>query len=83
MIADLIKGFIKGKQMLRRDIFCHMGARVQKLQMHLQRRVAEQSGKLCLGFDLGRHQIEDQNLQRTNILCCGTVFRHNEDILTL
>jgi hypothetical protein len=40
-------------------------------EVHLQHRVAEPKGELALGRDLVRHQVDDRNLQRADVLLFG------------
>jgi hypothetical protein len=56
---------------------------MEKRDFHLQGRVGEQSQELGLGRDLGRHQIQDRDTQRTDILMLRAVFIHDKDILAL
>ena len=55
-----------------------MGAGLQQLQFHLQRSVPQQSCQLGFCINLGRHQIQNQNLQRTDILGHGPGIGHDE-----
>ena len=50
---------------------------------HLQRRVGKQAQELGFGRDLGGHEIQNSNTQRTNILMRGAVFIHDENIFAL
>ena len=45
-----------------------MGQGVHKVNIDLQRRIAQHPKQLGFGFDFGRHQIEDQNPKRSDIL---------------
>ena len=56
----VLERFIKGQQMLLRDVFRLMGGRVNKLHFNLQRSVSQKSGKLRLRFDFLRHQVENE-----------------------
>ena len=53
----------------------------QQLYRYLKRCVGELAQDLGLGHDLRRHQVEDQDIQRTNVLMHGPIFCHDEDIL--
>ena len=66
--------------------FLHMGGgRMTRLvfghadqgQIDLQRRRADQPGKLSFGRDLHRHQVQQANPQRTDVLMRGRIFRQN------
>ena len=78
--AAKINLIIKGSQMRRGDVFRHMGGGLQQLDFHLQGRVAENPQELCFRLNLGRHQIEQQNPKRTNVLSHGAPLGHDEDI---
>ena len=56
---------------------------VNQLQMHLQRRVAKQTAELGLCDNLGRHQVQQQDLQRTDILTNGPGLAHDKNVLLL
>ena len=67
------------------DVFASMGSftaafGMDQLQLHLQGGIAQKAGKLGLGFDLFRHQVQKQDAQRTDILCQRTCFCHDEDV---
>ena len=80
LIADFIKGFIEHQKMLGGGVFGLMRCRLQKRQLHLQRRVAEQTRKLCFCDNLGRHQVQKNNAKRTDILRHGALFGHDKDL---
>lgn len=58
-----------------------MAGGVDKFQLYLQGRVAQQAGELGLGLDFGGHQVQHQNMQRPNVLGDGPGLAHDEDIL--
>ena len=58
----------------------NMGARVHQFDLYLQRGIAQQAGKLCFRVDLCGHQVQDEQLQRADILRDGTRFGHHEDV---
>ena len=47
-----------------------------------RRGCADEAGKLVFGLDLLRHQIEQRNAERTNVLPCGLIFVHDADAFT-
>ena len=49
--------------------------------MHLQRGICQQTGDLGLGGDLGGHQVQDQDLQRPDMLGKGALAVHDKDVL--
>ena len=62
LVLHVVKGLIKCIQMIRACVAADMRCHVQQLNVHLQRRVAQQTQKLRLGLDLCRHQIKYRNL---------------------
>ena len=58
-----------------------MGAGLQQFQFYLQRSIPQQTGQLGFRINLGRHQVQNQNLKRSDVLGHGTGIRHNEYIL--
>ena len=51
---------------------------LQEIQLDLQRCVSQETSKLRLSRDLGRHQIEKNNMKRTNILRHRAGIRHDK-----
>ena len=80
VMLHLVKGLIKGLQMGRGDVRCLMAHRLQQGHVHLQRRVGQQPGDLGLGGDLGGHQVQDQDLQRADMLGRCPLPVHNKDV---
>ena len=80
VVLHLVKGLVKGLKMGSR----HMGGRVagslQQGHVHLQRSVCQQPGNLGLGGDLGGHQVQDQNFQRTDMLRQRPLPVHDKDV---
>ena len=66
--------------MLRCGIFGFVPLSPQKRHVHLQGRIAEQAQQLRFRGDLGRHQVDDGDLQRPDILTVGAAFRHDKNI---
>ena len=62
LVLHVVKGLIECIQMIRACVAADMRCHVQQLNVHLQRRVAQQTQKLRLGLDLCRHQIKYRNL---------------------
>ena len=79
----LIEGSVEGFQMIGIGMLRHIAGGLQELHIDLQRCVGQFAQKLGLCHDLGRHQIQDQHIQRPDILVHGTVFRHDENIFLL
>ena len=64
----------------RGDVRCLMAHRLQQGHVHLQRRVGQQPGDLGLGGDLGGHQVQDQDLQRADMLGRCPLPVHDKDV---
>ena len=64
----------------RGDVRCLMADRLQQGHVHLQRRVGQQPGDLGLGGDLGGHQVQDQDLQRADMLGRCPLPVHDKDV---
>ena len=75
--------FIKLVQMAERCILGFMALHSHKCHIHLQRCIGKRTQKLQLCFFFQRHQIQDQNLDRTDILVHGTFFVHYKYIFSL
>ena len=69
--------------MLRCGIFGFVPLSPQKRHVHLQGRIAEQAQQLRFRGDLGRHQVDDGDLQRPDILTVGAAFRHDKKYFRL
>ena len=79
-VAHLRKRLIETLKMLRRGIFGFVPLSPQKRHVHLQGRIAEQAQQLRFRGDLGRHQVNDGNLQRPDVLTVGAAFRHDKNV---
>ena len=66
--------------MRRRDVGSRMAGRLQQGHVHLQRGVGQQPGDLGLGGDLGGHQVQDEDLQRADMLGKGALPVHDKDV---
>ena len=82
-VLDLIKGLVEGQQVLLGDVLGLVGGGVHQFQLHLQGRIAQKAGQLGLGGDLGGHEVQQQQLQRTDVLGGGSLPGHDENILLL
>ena len=51
----------------------------QQGDIDLQSRIAQQAQELQLSLQLFRHDVEDKDAERTDVLMCGAVARHHED----
>ena len=66
--------------MLGRRVLRLVARGADKLDLDLKRRVAQKAGKLGLGRDLRRHQVQNQYFQRSDILSERTGLGHHEDV---
>ena len=78
---DLIEGGVKGLQVVLVDVLGTITGSPEQLYLDLEGRVGQLAQDLCLGDDLGGHQVEDEHLQGPDILVQSPVFGHDEDIL--
>ena len=79
-IAHLVEGGIELQHVLLGGVLRLMGGGLHQLQLHLQGGVAQKAGKLGLGGDLRGHEVQHQDLQRTDVLGHGAGFGHDEDV---
>ena len=56
---------------------------LHKRDVKLQGRIRQQSYEVGFGRNLQRHQVQDDNLQRTDVLRVGAGVIHHEDVLLL
>ena len=82
-MLQLVEGLIKSEQMILGCIFGYISTGLHQLQPHLQRGVAQKAAQLGLGDDLGGHQVQHHDLQRTNVLGAGSALFHHEYIFLL
>ena len=67
--------------MFDRGILRRMTLQFHEGDIHLQGCIRQQTDQVRLCRNLQGHQVEDDNLQRTNILRMRPAVIHNEDIL--
>ena len=67
-ILHLVKGAVEGAQMILVDVLGDVAGGLQQLHLHLEGGVGELAHELGLGDDLGGHEVEDEQLQRTDVL---------------
>ncbi len=82
-IADVIKRLIEFEQMVRRRVGRLVGRGLNQVDFNLNRRVGQTAQNLRFRHDFGRHQIEQPDPKRTNVLCRRPVVRHDENIFAL
>jgi hypothetical protein len=83
LVAHLAERRVVLEQVLRRGVLRLVRLHVQELDLDLQGGVAEQAQQLRLGDHLRRHQVEDREPQRADVLVQGAVLAHDEDVLAL
>ena len=83
IVTDLIEGLIKFKKMVSRCILGDMRCGLNQIDLDLKRRVGQTAEQLRFRRDFGRHQIEQTDFQRTDVLCHGTVLCHHEYVFAL
>ena len=69
--------------MLLGGILGAVGGDHHQLQMHLQRRVAQQTAELGLRDDLRGHEIQQHDLQRADVLGLCPGLSHDENVFLL
>ena len=80
LIPELVEGFVKSLQVSRGDMAADVAGHLHQGDVNLQRCIAEQTQELVFRFDLGGHQVDNHNFERTNVLCDSTLVRHDKDI---
>ena len=79
----IIECNIKFVEMAGWRVFWYMGGQHQEGTVHLEGCIGQCPHKLGLCFFLERHQIQNQDFQRTYILAHGPVLIHNEYVFFL
>ena len=83
LVAHRVEGGVEGLQMLGGRVLRVVARRLQQLHFNLQRRVRQLPQNLGLRGDLGGHEVQQQQPQRTNVLVHGAMLGHDEDVLVL
>ena len=81
VVLHLVEVLIERFEVCCRNVGRRMAGRLQQGHVHLQRGICQQTGDLGLGGDLGGHQVQDQDLQRPNMLGEGALAVHDKDVL--
>ena len=68
LIFQYIEVMIERLHVLYRCILRGMTLEFHESHFDLKRRIREETYQVCLGGNLDRHQVEDHNLQRTDVL---------------
>ena len=83
LVAHRVEGGVEGLQVLGGRVLRVVARGLQKLHFNLQRRVRQLPQNLGLRGDLGGHEVQQQQPQRTNVLVHGAMLGHDEDVLVL
>ena len=82
LIAHSIEIFVKAHQVFNGRILRRMALQFHKAHLQLQGRVRKQAYKVRFGCYFQRHEVENNNPKRPNVLRGGSRTVHHEDILT-
>ena len=82
-MAHLIERPVELREIVHRRVARRIALRIDEIHLDLQRAVAEQPQELRLRDVLDRHEIQDEDFERTDVLCIRPVRIHDEDILPL
>ena len=77
MVAHITKWLIKFAHMFRGGVLGFMFAHTDQRKFRLQRRCANQAGKLRLGLNFLGHQVQKPNFQWPNILAFCRAAPHD------
>ena len=83
LLFDLVERTVEHREVLFGHILRFMACHAQKLDIDLQGRVRELAQDLGLGDDLGRHEVQKQKAQRTDVLMHGAMLGDDEYVLVL
>ena len=83
LAPDLVKGGVEGLQMVLIRVLRLVAGGAQEFHLYLEGGVGELSQDLGLRDDFCGHQVENQYIQRADVLVHGPVFRHDKDVFTL
>lgn len=59
-------------------VFGVIGLCLDQINLDLDRRIGQAAQDLRFRYDFERHQIEQRNAQRTDVLCGSAVLGHDE-----
>ena len=83
LVLHHFKVAVEHHHVLNGRVLGRMALELHETHFNLQRGVRQQPNQVSLGGYLERHQIENHNFQRTDILHVGTRIVHHEDVLLL
>ena len=64
-------------------VFGMIGLCLDQVDFNLDRRIGQAAQNLRFCYNFERHQIEQRNPQRTDVLRGGAVLGHDKDVLAL
>ena len=83
LVADVLEFLVEFFKVRRRRVLALVRLGVHERDVDLQRRIGEKAHELRFRFHLGRHEIQDGDLQRADVLRERPLVAHNENILLL
>ena len=81
LAAHLLKVTVERHHVLHRRVLAGVAPNLHKLDFHLQRRVRQDADKVRLRRNLDRHEVQNRQPQRTDILSVRPRRIHHKDIL--
>ena len=79
-VADVVERAVERLQVAGAYVRGLVRLGAQQVHLHLQRRVGELAHDLRLGGNLGGHQVQDQDLQRADMLGRCPLPVHDKDV---
>ena len=80
-LARLAERLVEGLEVRGRGVLRLVLGHADQRQLDLQRRRADDAGELGLGLHLLRHQVEEPDLQRADVLAQRRLLRHDHHAL--
>ena len=77
--ADIAERAVEALHMIGGRVAGLMIGHADQAEFDLQRRGADQAGKLCFGLDLLGHQVQQADAQRADVLTRGQFLVHHHD----
>ena len=81
LVAHRLEVAIESLHVLDGRVLARMRLDLHEVYFELQRAVGEQADEVCLGRYLQRHEVEDSDSQRPNVLSIGTLVAQHKDVL--
>ena len=81
LIPHLLKSTVEHHHVFDGRVLGGVALQFHKTDFELQGSVRQEPYQICFRRNLQRHQVEDDNLQRTDILHVSTGIVHHEDVL--